>query len=187
MTTTASKPATTATVPFWPLLAIGVVTAVFGIAVLVQPDATLRLLGLLAGIWIAGLGVMRLVSAFNKAQGLTQQVLDGALGLILLVVGATCMVNTARGVMALSVIIGLAWLLSGFAELLLGLMARGRARLGLFALAAASIVVGLLFLAWPGLSLHALVLLTGITALVLGTAEIVVALQSRHAQVVPRP
>ncbi|MEV8516945.1 DUF308 domain-containing protein, partial [Dactylosporangium sp. NPDC051484] len=57
----------------------------------------------------------------------------------------------------------------------------GRARLGLFALAGASIVVGLVFLSNPGLSQHALILLTGITSLILGTAEIVVALQFRRA------
>jgi uncharacterized membrane protein HdeD (DUF308 family) len=172
---------TTETVPFRQLLAVGAITLVFGVAVLVQPDATLRLLGVLAGVWLIVLGAMRAASAFRRAAGLTQQILDGALGLILLVVGVTCVFRTASGVIALSVFIGLAWLLSGFAELLLGLMVRGRARLGLFALGAASIVVGLVFLAWPGLSVHALALLTGITALILGTAEIVVALQTRHA------
>ncbi|MER7004950.1 DUF308 domain-containing protein [Dactylosporangium sp. NPDC000555] len=178
--TTVTTERTTAAVPFWQLLAVGAVTLVFGIAVLVQPHATLRLLGVLAGIWLVGTGVMRLVGAFSRAHGLTQQILDGALGLILLVVGVTCLRDAVSGAIALSVVIGLAWLLSGFAELLLGLLARGRARLGLFALAAASIVVGLVFLANPGLSPHALILLTGITSLILGTAEIVVALQFRR-------
>ncbi|MFG2039971.1 HdeD family acid-resistance protein [Dactylosporangium sp. NPDC048998] len=179
--TTATTERAAVALPFWQLLAVGAVTLAFGIAVLVQPHATLRLLGVLAGIWLVGMGLMRLVGAFSRAHGLTQQILDGALGLILLVVGATCLRDTVSGAIALSVVIGLAWLLSGFAELLLGLLSRGRARLGLFVLAVASIVVGLVFLSYPGLSLPALILLTGITSLIIGTAEIVVALQSRRA------
>ncbi|MGI5239494.1 HdeD family acid-resistance protein [Dactylosporangium sp. CA-139066] len=172
---------TSDSVPYRQLLAVGAVTLVFGVAVLVQPDATLRLLGILAGAWLIVLGVMRVVSAFRRAGGLTRQVLDGALGVILLVVGATCLRHTTNGVIGLSVFIGLAWVLSGLAEMLLGMMARGRVRLGLSVLAAASIVVGLVFLSWRSLSVEALVLLTGITALILGTAEVVVALQSRRA------
>ncbi|GAA2394962.1 HdeD family acid-resistance protein [Dactylosporangium salmoneum] len=168
------------TAPFWQLFTMGAVTLAFGIAVVVQPDATLRLLGVLAGAWLLVIGLMRLVGALDRKQGLTQQILDGALGVILIVVGVTCLRDSAQGIIALSVIIGLAWLLSGFAALLVGLLARGRARLALFGLAAASILVGMVFLLWPEPSVQALVLLTGITALVLGTAEMVVALQWRR-------
>ncbi|MFG2045107.1 DUF308 domain-containing protein [Dactylosporangium sp. NPDC048998] len=50
----------------------------------------------------------------------------------------------------------------------------------LLVLGAASVVVGLLFVGWPGISPRILVLLTGITALILGTGEISFALQRRH-------
>ncbi|MEV6926285.1 DUF308 domain-containing protein [Dactylosporangium sp. NPDC051485] len=167
--------------PFWQLFTMGAVTLAFGIAVTIQPDATLLLLGVLAGGWLLVIGLMRLVGALDRKQGMTQRVLDGALGVILIVVGVTCLRDSAKGIIALSVLIGLAWLISGFAGLLVGLLARGRARIALFALAAASMAMGLVFLLWPEPSVQALVLLTGITALVIGTAEMVVALQWRRA------
>lgn len=179
--TTITKRRAEAAVPFWQLLVTGVVTFLFGVALLIEPGVTLRVLGVLAGAWLIVLGVMRLFGVFNRGHGLTQQVLDGALGVILLVAGFSCLRNAAAGAVALSIIIGLAWLLSGFAELLIGTMSRGRHRLWLFVLAGASIVVGLVFLIWPGLSVTALVLLTAITALVLGAGEIVVAFEARHA------
>ncbi|MFG2043589.1 DUF308 domain-containing protein [Dactylosporangium sp. NPDC048998] len=45
----------------------------------------------------------------------------------------------------------------------------------------ASIAVGALFLARPALSPHALVLLTGISALVIGAAETFLAFRARYA------
>ena len=165
------------------LLALGAVTVVFGISVLIWPAATLRLLGVLAGIWLIATGALRIVHALRRgrdAHGLTDQLLSGALGIVLIIGGVACVSRTASGVTAVAVILGLAWLLSGFAAILLGLFAHGRTRLWLLGIGAASIVVGLLFLAWPNISPRSLVLLTGITALILGTGELSFGWQQRH-------
>ncbi|MEV0133796.1 DUF308 domain-containing protein [Dactylosporangium sp. NPDC050688] len=157
------------------LLALGAVTVLFGISVLIWPAATLRLLGVLAGIWLIATGALRIVHALRRnheARGLTDQLLSGALGIVLIVGGIACVSSTASGVTAVAVILGLAWLLSGFAAVLLGLFSHGSARLWLLGIGVASIVVGVLFLAWPDLSARSLVLLTGITALILGTGEL---------------
>jgi uncharacterized membrane protein HdeD (DUF308 family) len=165
------------------LLALGSITLVFGVAVLAWPAATLRLLGVLIGGWLIATGVLRLIRAFGAgagAQKLLDRTLSGGLGIVLVVAGVACITNAATGVVALAVILGLAWLLSGVAELLLGLFSRGGARVWLLVLGAASIGVGLLFVAWPDISPRTLVLLTGITALVLGTGEVTVGWQQRH-------
>ncbi|WP_238011685.1 DUF308 domain-containing protein [Dactylosporangium sp. AC04546] len=173
------------TLPFWQLLAAGVLTLVFGLAVLAWPQATLRLLGVLAGLWLLAIGLTRVIGIFRRSPDAahrvtTRQVVDGAFGVLLVVIGLACLREVAAGVTAVAVLLGLAWLLSGFAELLLGMFAEGRTRTWLLVIGALSVALGLLFLAWPGLTLHALVLLTGITALVIGIAEIVVAFESRH-------
>jgi hypothetical protein len=170
------------TVPFWQLMTAGVATALFGVAVLVWPGETLRLLGLLAGVWLIVLGAMRVAGAFRSEAGSTMQhIIDGAFGVLLLLVGFACLRSTGAGVAMLAVLIGLAWLLSGFAELLLGFMSHGRPRVWLSVLGGISLVVGIVFFAWPGISLGALVLLTGVTAIALGVFDIAVAVQARRA------
>ncbi|GGM45255.1 HdeD family acid-resistance protein [Dactylosporangium sucinum] len=173
------------TLPFWQLLAAGVLTVLFGVAVLVWPQGTLRLLGVLAGIWLLAIGLTRVVGMFRRPADAehrvtTRQLVDGAFGVLLVVIGLACLREVAAGVTAVAVLLGLAWLMSGFAELLLGMFAEGRTRTWLLLIGALSAAMGILFLAWPGLTLTALVLLTGITALVIGVAEIVVAFEARH-------
>ncbi|WP_426504535.1 HdeD family acid-resistance protein [Dactylosporangium sp. McL0621] len=164
------------------MLALGSITLVFGVAVLAWPAATLRLLGVLLGGWLIATGVLRIIRAFGGTQGAQQlfdRVLSGGLGIVLVVGGVACISSAATGVVALAVILGLAWLLSGVAELLFGLFSRGSGRVWLIALGVASIGVGLLFVAWPDISPRTLVLLTGITALILGAGEVTVAWQQR--------
>ncbi|WP_426512608.1 HdeD family acid-resistance protein [Dactylosporangium sp. McL0621] len=177
-------------VPFWRLVGVGVATALFGVAVLAWPHATLRLLGVLAGVWLLVIGAMRIAGAFRRRPATArhvsvQQVVDGLFGVLLLAVGIASLSSARAGVVTVSVLIGLAWLLSGFAAVLLGLFASGGARTSLLALGGAAIVVGVLFVAWPGVSLRVLVLLTGISAVVLGAVEIAIAVQARRSAAAP--
>jgi uncharacterized membrane protein HdeD (DUF308 family) len=165
------------------MLALGSITMVFGVAVLAWPAATLRLLGVLIGVWLIATGALRLIRTFRGGHGaekLFDRMLSGGLGIVLVLAGAACVSNAATGVVALAVILGLAWLLSGVAEILFGLFSRGGARVWLITLGVASIGVGLLFVAWPDISSRTLVLLTGITALILGTGEVSFGWQQRH-------
>jgi len=175
------------TVPFWRLVGVGSATVLFGLAVLAWPHATLRLLGMLAGVWLLAIGVLRIGGAFRTAPDETghhltvRQVVDAAFGLLLAVVGIACLASASAGAITVSILIGLAWMLSGFASILLGMFATGTTRAWLLGLGAAAIVIGVVFLTWPGLSLHALILLTGISAVVFGVAELAIALRARRA------
>jgi uncharacterized membrane protein HdeD (DUF308 family) len=175
--------AVVANVSFRHLVTLGLITVAFGVAVLIWPAVTLRLLGILIGAWLVATGVLRIVHAFRRdrdVHGPVDRLLSGGLGTALVLGGAACVSNAATGVVALAVVLGLAWLLSGVAEILLGLFSSGSARVGLLVLGAVSIGAGLLFVAWPDLSSRTLVLLTGLTALVLGAGEIGFAAQQRH-------
>ncbi|MET7422139.1 DUF308 domain-containing protein [Dactylosporangium sp. NPDC005555] len=173
--------------PFWEVLGLGLITIVFGIAVLAWPSNTLALLGALVGVWLIVAGAIRLFGAFGHDQTTSRRVLLGGLGVLLIVGGIACLRHVATGVTVLAAIIGLAWLISGIAELAIAFLTRGRIRTSLLAIGAVSLLVGLAFVFWPGLSLSTTILLTGISALLIGAAEVAFAFQLRehHAAAVP--
>jgi uncharacterized membrane protein HdeD (DUF308 family) len=170
----------TAAVPFWETLTLGGVTALFGIVVLAWPGETLRILGALVGVWLIVAGVMRVAAALVEHHGLGQRLLTGAVGAAMVVGGVACLRNVASGVVVLALIVGLAWLLTGVSEIGIGLMTHGRTRVWLTTMGVVSLVVGIVFVVWPGASLTAMVLLTGISALVIGCVEIAFAFIMRR-------
>jgi uncharacterized membrane protein HdeD (DUF308 family) len=172
-------------VPFWQTIALGLVTALFGVAVLVWPGETLRTLGVLIGIWLMIVGATRIVGAFVSGRGVSHQVLSGIVGVVLLIGGVACLRNVARGVLVLALVVALAWLLSGMAELVIAFQTTGSTRMWLIVLGVVSIAIGLAFTFWPSLSLATAVLMTGISALIIGIGEIVFAFQMRRLAAEP--
>ncbi|WP_327002467.1 DUF308 domain-containing protein [Dactylosporangium sp. NBC_01737] len=161
------------------VLVLGVVTALFGLAVLIWPGQTLRLLGVVAGVWLIALGVMRAVTALRSDTSSSRRVLAGVMAVVLLAIGVTCVRNADGGVVVLAALLGMGWLLSGFAVLLIAMPAKGSARGWLSVLGVASVLVGIAFLLWPGPSLTTLVLISGIGAVLIGAGEVVFALRLR--------
>lgn len=172
-------------VPFWQVVLLGVATTLFGIAVLAWPAETLRTLGALVGVWLIVVGAVRIFGALSSKRGLGRQMLTGVIGLLLVIGGAICLRNAARGVLVLALIIGFAWLLSGIAELVIAFRATGTTRTWMIVLGLISIVIGLLFMFLPGLSLTTAVILTGISALIIGIGEIAFAIQMRRTAAKP--
>jgi uncharacterized membrane protein HdeD (DUF308 family) len=168
-------------VPFWQVTVLGIATLLFGIAVLTWPAATLRTLGALVGVWLMVAGISRILSAFFSKQGVGRQVLSVTVGVILLGGGVACVRNIARSVFVLALMIALAWILSGLTELLIAFRTSGATKGWLIALAVVSIVIGVVFLLWSDLSLTAIVVMTGISAVVIGISEIAFAFQLRQA------
>jgi uncharacterized membrane protein HdeD (DUF308 family) len=177
----------TAAIPFWETLTLGVATALFGIVVLAWPGETLRILGALVGVWLIVAGAMRLASALVEHRSLGQRLLTGVVGAAMVVGGVACLRNVANGVVVLALIVGLAWLLAGVSEIGIALMTHGRTRLWLTTMGIVSLVIGLVFVVWPGLSLTTMVLLTGISALVIGCVEVAFAFIMRHEASALRP
>jgi uncharacterized membrane protein HdeD (DUF308 family) len=166
--------------PFMQVLLLGIVTALFGLAVLVWPGQTLRLLGIVAGVWLIALGAVRAVTAIRSDTNSSRRVMAGVMAAVLLAAGVTCLRNADGGVVVLATLLGLAWLLSGFALLLIALPARGTVRGWLAVLGIVSVLIGLAFMLWPGPSLTTLVLISGIGAILVGAGEVAFALRLRQ-------
>ncbi|WP_433608222.1 HdeD family acid-resistance protein [Dactylosporangium sp. CA-139114] len=169
----------TAAEPVWQVMILGAVTVCFGIVVLVWPGETLRLLGLATGVWLIVAGATRAFAAFDRDRGATHRVLAAVVAVMLVAAGVACLRSAEGGERVLAALIGLSWLVSGFVQLTVAMLASGPVRTWLAILGGVSAVAGLVFILWPGPSLMALILLTGISALLIGAGEIGFALRLR--------
>jgi uncharacterized membrane protein HdeD (DUF308 family) len=178
MTEFSSREADTAS--FWLLFTLGVATMCFGIAILAWPDASVRVVAVLVGIWLLLAGLARIVGAFVWRRGLGRQLLSGIVGIVLVIGGVACLRDLAKGGAVLAFLIALVWILSGIAELVVAQEAGTWARRWLIVLGIASLVVGFVFVFSPALTLAVMVLLTGLSALVIGAAQVLFAFRWRR-------
>lgn len=164
---------------FWPPLLRGLLTLAFGIALLVWPHVSVHLLGVLAGFWLLLAGFARILGAFVTWRGLGWQVLSGAVGILFVAGGVACLRDVTKGVTVLAFLIALAWILIGLAEMVTAAQASGSTRTWLVVLGAAALVVGFAFMLWPAPSLTVVVILAGVSALLVGIADVLLALRLR--------
>ncbi|MEU0407478.1 DUF308 domain-containing protein [Streptomyces griseorubiginosus] len=163
------------------ILGSAIATLVPGILVLVWPDETLHVLAVLIGLYLLVAGAFRFVSAFAwHAPG---ERLPGLLMAVLYVLaGVLCLRNPLQTIAALSLIVGVVWLVTGILTLYTALTAEDLPHRA-FVLGAAviGIVAGVVVLALPTESARALTRLLGLWLVLLGLFELALALAWRAA------
>ena len=171
-------------VPWWTVLATGVCAVVFGAAVLIWPDVSLRIMAALTGVWLLVAGVTWIAGAFlpRDQGGVGRQVRSGIVGIAAVVAGLACLRGLVSRLAVLALLFAITWILSGLAGILAGVRRTGPARAGFIAVGLLSLIAGGVFLLLPDLSLSMLVLLTGVSGLVVGLAEVVLALILRRGR-----
>jgi uncharacterized membrane protein HdeD (DUF308 family) len=168
-------------VPWLTVLVTGILGAAFGAAVLIWPDISLRIMSALTGVWLLMAGIARIIGAFLPGSGsIARHVLSGIVGVVLLIAGLVCLRDLVTRLAVLALLFAVTWILSGLTEVVLGLQRTGPARLGLVCVGLLSFAAGVVFLMAPDLSLATLVILTGVSSLVVGLAEVVLALVLRR-------
>ncbi|WP_406723882.1 DUF308 domain-containing protein [Streptomyces sp. GD-15H] len=162
------------------LLGSAVVTLVPGVLVLVWPEATLHVLAVLIGLHLLVAGAFRFVAVFAR-EG--HERLPGLLLAVLYVLtGVLCLRNPLQTITALSLIVGVVWLVSGVLTLYTALAAQDLPHRGVvLGTAVLAIVAGIVVLALPAESARALTRLLGLWLVLLGLAEVVVAFAWRAA------
>ncbi|UOB12249.1 DUF308 domain-containing protein [Streptomyces sp. HP-A2021] len=162
------------------LLGSAVATMVLGVLVLVWPEATLHVLAVLVGLHLLVGGAFRFVDVFARAG---HERLPGLLLAVLYVLaGVLCLRNPLQTINALSLIVGVVWLVSGILTLYTALAAEDLPHRGVVLGAAVlGIVAGIVVLALPAESARALTRLLGLWLVLLGLGEAVVALAWRAA------
>ncbi|MGI5197295.1 HdeD family acid-resistance protein [Streptomyces sp. CA-288835] len=162
------------------LLGSAVATLVPGVLVLVWPEGTLHVLAVLIGLYLLVTGAFRFVAVFAR-EG--HERLPGLLLAVLYVLaGVLCLRNPLQTITALSLIVGVVWLVSGILTLYTALATKDLPHRGVVLGAAVlGIVAGIVVLALPAESARALTRLLGLWLVLLGLAEAVVALAWRAA------
>ncbi|MFJ8075364.1 HdeD family acid-resistance protein [Streptomyces sp. NPDC096176] len=163
------------------LLGSAVTTLVPGILVLVWPEATLHVMAVLIGLYLLVTGAFRFVAVFGREE--PGERLPGLLLAVLYVLaGVLCLRNPLQTIAALSLIVGVVWVVSGILTLYMAIAAKDLPHRGVvLGVAVLGIVAGIVVLALPAESARALTRLLGLWLVLLGLAEAVVALAWRTA------
>ncbi|MFC6568976.1 HdeD family acid-resistance protein [Actinoplanes utahensis] len=169
--------------PWWTLLVTGLFAVLLGLAVLIWPDISLRVMAALTGVWLLFGGLARIVAAFlPTGAGVGRSVLSGIVGIVVLIAGLLCLRNLVTGLAVLALVFATTWILSGLALVLAAAPARGPSRAALVIVGAISILAGVVFVVTPALSLGTLILMTGAGSIVVGLAEVILAFVIRRDQ-----
>ncbi len=156
------------------LVALGVLSVVAGLAMLVWPEETVLVIAVLIGIQLLVNGLVRLVQSFaaDDAAG-GERVLLALLGIFSILVGVLCLRNILQTVAALAILVGVFWLISGIIDVIGGLSPGSVPGRGWRLLSGAlGVIAGIAVLAYPGISLAVLVALFGIWLLLYGAISI---------------
>jgi uncharacterized membrane protein HdeD (DUF308 family) len=167
--------------PRWIALVLGGLTLVVGIAALVWPGPTLLAVGFLFGIyfviWGAGL-LVRGVGAPGVPVGL--RILDVVIALLALLVGLLLMARPGASVGVVAWVLGFWWTLLGVMQVVHGLVEReGRAWNLVWGVVGTA--AGVIILASPEIALGTLVLIVGISLILQGLLELLLAFAPRDA------
>lgn len=162
---------------YWHLVGIlGLVNLVVGILVLVYPDPSLKLLGVLLGIDLL-IGAVVLI-----ARGADPEVGSGAimLGALSLIGGLVLIRNPGGSLAVLAIAFGIYLVVAGALAVGQGLVNSER-RWASLGRGAVLVAAGTVIISWPDISLKTLTVLAGISLVLHGVVELVDAFVLRSA------
>jgi uncharacterized membrane protein HdeD (DUF308 family) len=163
----------------WLRIIGGLVALGVGVAALVWPEETLRVVGFLFGLNLLLTGVIRgALSLFVPGYPGWYRALGVVFGALIAIIGLFCLRNLVGSLVLLVFLIGVGWLIEGLIELIQALGARGEpapgesGRGGRIAAGVVSIAAALVVLIWPDLTLATFLAIGAILLIVAGIAQI---------------
>ncbi|MFF9127337.1 HdeD family acid-resistance protein [Streptomyces sp. NPDC014889] len=163
------------------LLGSALATLVPGIIVLAWPNETLHILAIVIGLYLLVTGAFRFVAAFSREEH-GERLARLLVAVLFVLAGVLCLRHPLQTIAALSLIVGIVWLLSGMLTAYAALALRGLPHRGvLLGAAALGIVAGIVVLALPAQSALVLTRLLGVWLVLLGLVELGVAFAWRSA------
>ncbi len=159
------------------ILALGIIAVIFGIIVLANIWASVRLVAVFAGLFLVFAGVMQ----FVHTAGAEKKAGKVVSGILLLAAGLALIFVPEQSVKTVAVIVGLAFIFWGAIMLIAALIDRGAGWGVAAAFGALLAIVGIIVVAWPGPTIAILMVLVGLDAILFGIATIAQGLRLRRA------
>jgi len=161
---------------------LGLLAIAIGVIVLVWPDRTLRVVGILFGIYLLVSGLLEILVAFAPEQRTGMRILAIITGAISIVLGLLCFRGVFESILLLALWIGFGWLFRGIARAVGAASTpyesqRGWQIFGGVILAIGGVVV----IVSPVASILTLAILVGIWLIVLGVWQIIETFVVRRA------
>ncbi|MBC7273013.1 MAG: HdeD family acid-resistance protein [Streptomyces sp.] len=162
------------------LLTTGLATIALGVVVFAWPEETLRVVGVLFGIYLLVTGVFQLAAAFGTHVPGHLRVLHFLTGALSVLLGLICFRGTLQSIFLLALWIGFGWLLRGIMVTAAAASAEDMPARGwqLF-YGIISTVAGIVLIVSPFTSIAALTLAVGVMAVALGVVEVFQAIRMR--------
>ncbi|MFD3555598.1 HdeD family acid-resistance protein [Streptomyces goshikiensis] len=164
-------------------LGLGLATLIPGILILVWPDETLHILAVIIGLQLLVAGGFGFVRAFSHSSDRGGSRLASVLiALLAFLAGVLVLRHPMQTIGALSLIVGVFWLLTGVLTAYVSIADRALVHRGLqFGLGVLGAVAGIIVLCFPVDSAVALTRLLGLWLVLLGVFEVVMAFALRSA------
>ena len=156
------------------LLVAGIAAIALGVFVLAWPGETLKVVGVMFGIYLLVSGILQLAAAFGPHVPGGMRALNFLVGALSVLLGLICFRGAAESLLLLALWIGFGWLLRGF--MLVSVAASTEdlpARGWQMFFGVITLLAGIVLIVSPFHSLAALTLVSGLWLLVIGVAEVV--------------
>ena len=164
------------------VLSLGVLTLILGAAVLVWPGQSIVAAGILFVVYLLASGIAQVIAAFTVHSPAASRVLlfiSGALS-IALGVFAFRDFNDGAAVWLLALWIGVGFMFQGVSETVLAISFKELPERGWYIFVGVlTMIAGVVMLAWPISSIVVLSIIAGVWLVVIGTTEIVWAVNVR--------
>ncbi|MDF9875606.1 lipase family protein [Cellulosimicrobium cellulans] len=177
-------------VPPWVSVALGVVCALVGAAVVLRPFASLALLVVAVVVGAVVLGVTELVTGRSPDRG--DEPGPGApraprwphvvRGLVFLALAVAVVVWPAPSIVVVAVLVGVGLVVAGVLDGVEGFRSAGADRWTRLALGAASVALGVLALVWPDVTVLVVAVVFGVRVVILGVRLVVAGARRARAQ-----
>ncbi|MDT0455011.1 HdeD family acid-resistance protein [Streptomyces sp. DSM 41527] len=162
------------------LLIMGLAAIALGVVALAWPSQTLRVVGVLFGIYLLVAGAFQLAGAFGTHVPRHLRVLHFVAGALFILLGLVCFRGTLESILLLALWIGFGWLLRGIMVTATAVSAEKIPARGwqIFS-GIITTLAGIVLIVMPFGSIAALTLVVGIMAIVVGAVEVFHAIKMR--------
>jgi uncharacterized membrane protein HdeD (DUF308 family) len=160
------------------ILVVGIVTLVAGVCTIAWPERTVVVVAVVIGLQLVVSGILRLVAAFTVEEG--SRIWDVLVGLASVVVGILCLKDVFQTIAALSLIVGILWVIQGIAEFFAGVAGATRHRALTILMGIMGTVAGVVVLTYPIDSVLALAWILGVWLTVRGAMLVAAAFTLRR-------